>query len=197
MKLVVGLGNPGPDYARTRHNIGRRVVEAVAARIGAGAFEPCAGGQLARGRLAEDELVLLRPDTFMNASGDAVAAVVHDLGLATPERDLLVVLDDLDLPLGRLRVRPAGRDGGQRGLRHVIACLGTEQLPRLRVGVSRPPVGVAPLDWVLQDFSAEDEGPLGIVLPRAVDAVLCFARHGVAAAMDAFNAPIEPQRGSS
>jgi len=191
VKLVVGLGNPGPRYFATRHNVGRRVVESLAALRDAGDFEDRHDGRLAFASLAGHEVALLLPETFMNASGDSVLQAARGLGVEVPGPDLLIVLDDLDLSLGRLRIRPSGGDGGQRGLRSVIDRLGTEQVARLRFGVSRPPLGKDPLEWVLEDFGAEQERILARALPRAVDAVCCFVEQGAAVAMDRFNGPFD------
>lgn len=192
MKLVVGLGNPGPRYAATRHNVGRRVVESLAGKASAGGFEARYDGRLAFGALVGHEVALLLPETFMNASGDSVLQAVRDLGIEVAGQDLLVVLDDLDLPFGRLRIRPAGSDGGQRGLRSVIDRLGTDEVPRLRFGVGRPRVGRDPLEWVLEEFGDEQEQVLARALPRAVDAVCCVVEEGIQVAMERFNGPFDP-----
>lgn len=191
MKLVVGLGNPGPRYTRTRHNVGFRVVEALAERLrvpfGPSAFE----GRFARASWDALEVGLLAPETFMNASGEAVAEAVHRLPVADPGADLLVVFDDLDLPLGRLRLRARGSDGGHRGLRDVLDALGTEEIPRLRFGIGRPAPGADPVHWVLSPFGSEEEAVLRHAVPRAVDAVTCFLDEGIGAAMNRFNAAPE------
>lgn len=188
MKLVVGLGNPGPRYARTRHNVGVRVVEALAERLRV-PFADGGPGRLARASWDDLEVALLVPSGFMNTSGGPVADAVAQLPVADPGRDLLVVLDDLDLPLGRLRLRPHGGDGGHRGLRDVIAQLERETLPRLRFGVGRPPPGVDPVAHVLAPFTADEELPLRQALARAVDAVICFLEEDIEVAMSRTNAP--------
>jgi PTH1 family peptidyl-tRNA hydrolase len=185
LKLVAGPGNPGPRYAGTRHNVGSRVVEAFGARCGA-VFARRFESRFAEARFEGERVGLLVPETFMNASGRAVAAAVAAL---EPEA-LLVVLDDIDLPLGRLRLRPGGSDGGQRGLRDVMAHLAGE-VPRLRFGVGRPPLGVAPLDYVLARFEAAEEPVVRASTARAVDAVGVFLREGLAPAMTWANAAVE------
>lgn len=189
MKLVVGLGNPGNCYRETRHNAGFRIVDRLAERTGIALDRKRYEGRYGEGRAAGQELALLLPETRMNGSGEAVAQALRGLGLEQPERDLLIVLDDLDLPLGRLRLRPDGGDGGQRGLRDVIRALASERVPRLRFGVGRPPPGVDPIDWVLQPFHPDEGKVLSDALPRAAEAVLCFLAEGVATAMDRFNGP--------
>jgi PTH1 family peptidyl-tRNA hydrolase len=164
VKLVVGLGNPGPRYAGTRHNVGFRVVEAYAA-----------------------PLAVLEPGTFMNRSGGSVAEAVGDLEI-DPGRDLLVVFDDADLPFGRLRLRGHGGDGGHNGLGDVLTWLETREVPRLRVGIGRPEGPMDTRDWVLGGFSPDEEAALPDLLRRAADAIDCFAAEGVVAAMNRFNA---------
>ncbi|MCP5056518.1 MAG: aminoacyl-tRNA hydrolase [bacterium] len=189
MKLVVGLGNPGGRYRSTRHNAGFRVVSCLAERAGIDVDQTRFSGRFGEGRARGVAIALLLPETWMNRSGEAVAQALRELDIREPERDLLVVLDDLDLPLGRLRLRPEGSDGGQRGLRDILRQLGSENVPRLRFGVGRPPANVDPVDWVLQSFREEEETLLQDAVPRAADAALCFLAEGAAAAMDRFNGP--------
>lgn len=190
MKLVVGLGNPGRRYANTRHNAGFRVVQAVADAAGISLAQKRFAGRFGEGSLQGQRVALLLPHTRMNASGRSVAEAVADLGIHTPA-DLLVVHDDLDLPLGRLRLRPQGGDGGHRGLADVLERLGSAQIPRLRVGIGRPPEGQGTVAWVLQDFAVEEQGQLEEALSRASQAVACFLAEGVQVAMDRFNsAPV-------
>ena len=191
MKLVVGLGNPGPRYAETRHNVGVRVLEHFAGEHGlplaARRFASRFGsGEVALGdaRLA---VALLAPETFMNRSGEAVAEAVTELGLGDVASDLLVVLDDVDLPFGRLRLRPSGGSGGHRGLADVIERLGTRDFARLRFGVGRPAPEQDTVGHVLEEFStAEQEALPGHIAraSRALEAALCV---GVRAAMNQFN----------
>lgn len=190
MKLVVGLGNPGPRYAGTRHNVGFRVVEAVAARhrieLAERRFDGRFGSAPAGG--PEDRrLALLEPETYMNRSGGSVAEAVGDLEL-DPGRDLLVVFDDVDLPFGRLRLRGHGGDGGHNGLCDVLTWLETRDVPRLRVGVGRSDGPMDTRDWVLGGFSPEEEAELPGLVERAADAIDCFVAEGVVATMNRFNA---------
>jgi PTH1 family peptidyl-tRNA hydrolase len=190
VKLVVGLGNPGPRYAATRHNIGFRVVEHLAARHGRGPAQDRFGGRFTRGHLPGGlELALLEPLTWMNRSGDAVAPALDALPAVDPGRDLLVVFDDVDLPFGRLRLRPGGSGGGHRGLEHVILRLGRDDFPRLRFGVGRPGGPMETADWVLTPFSDEEERALEQLIPRAADAAETALVEGIAAAMSRYNAP--------
>jgi len=197
VKLVVGLGNPGRRYAATRHNVGWRVLEVVARRVGISLAQERYGGRFGVGSLAGQRVGLLQPCTWMNASGRAVAEAREGLEIHDPTK-LLVVSDDLDLPLGRLRLRSGGGAGGHRGLAHVIACLGTAQIPRLRVGIGRPPPGTEAVEWVLQDFSEDERPCLEVALSRAADALACFIAEGIEAAMDRFNAaPPAPSTAST
>ncbi len=189
VRLVVGLGNPGGRYRGTRHNVGYRVVEALAERARIALDEERYDGRFGRGRVAGVPVALLLPETFMNESGGAVVEALRGLGLADPGRDLLVVLDDIDLPLGRLRLRAGGGDGGQRGLRDILHRLGREDIARLRFGVGRPPEGVDPTRWVLAGFDPAEEALLHRALPRAADAAATWVSEGVGAAMDRFNRP--------
>ena len=189
MKLIVGLGNPGPRYVRSRHNVGFRVLDAVAARASAGPPERCFSGHYAEGTLAGECVGLLAPETFMNRSGDAVARALAALPSVDPAADLLVVFDDADLPFGRLRLRANGSSGGHNGLGDVLGRLGNEAVPRLRFGIGRPRTPQGTVDFVLEAFSTEEETLLAQAIPRAADAVACFVAEGPAIAMNRFNGP--------
>ena len=189
MKLVVGLGNPGPRYRHTRHNAGFRVLDAVAARAGAGPPVSRFAGRYSEGVLAGQRVGLLAPETFMNRSGEALALALAALPIADPAADLLVVLDDADLPLGRLRLRARGSSGGHNGLADVLERLATEAVPRLRFGIGRPLEPRDTVDFVLEPFAPAEEVLLAEALPRAADAVACFVAEGSAVAMNRFNGP--------
>jgi peptidyl-tRNA hydrolase, PTH1 family len=189
VKLVVGLGNPGRRYARSRHNVGFRVLDAVAERARAGAAEERFGGRFVECTLAGERVGLLAPETFMNRSGEALAEALAALPHVDPAADLLVVFDDADLPLGRLRLRARGSSGGHNGLGDVLARLGSEAVPRLRFGIGRPAVPTGTVEFVLAPFDREEETLLARALPRAADAVACFVGEGIAPAMNRFNGP--------
>jgi peptidyl-tRNA hydrolase, PTH1 family len=191
VKLVVGLGNPGPRYADTRHNVGVRVLERFAGEHGlaldARRFASRFGsGVVALGdaRLA---VALLAPETFMNRSGEAVAGAVAELGVADVASDLLVVLDDVDLPFGRLRLRPSGGSGGHRGLADVIERLARRDFARLRFGVGRPAPEQDTVDHVLEEFSTAEQAALPGHIARAASALGAALFIGVYAAMNEFN----------
>lgn len=187
MHLLVGLGNPGPAYADTRHNVGFLVVDELARRMGTVLDVERFHGRFGRGRLAGADCALLQPTTFMNRSGRAVAAAVAGLAEVEPTRDLLVVQDDLDLPLGRLRLRAAGGAGGHNGLADVLEALGTRAVPRLRVGIGRPVAGA--IDHVLAGFEPAEREELVATIGRAADAVERWIRDGIERAMEQANRP--------
>lgn len=187
MKLVVGLGNPGRRYRATRHNVGFRVVESLAAGAGIALDDRRFEGRFGRGRIGDEEVALLQPMTWMNLSGEALSAALEALPLEDPSRDVLVVLDDLDLPLGRLRLRATGGAGGHRGLGDILERLDSRALPRMRVGIGRPPPGRDPVEWVLEPFTGAEEEALAAVLERGSQAARCFVGEGIAAAMNRFN----------
>jgi PTH1 family peptidyl-tRNA hydrolase len=186
LRLVVGLGNPGPNYAATRHNVGFRVVDALAQRCGAGwSVLGDAQSQVAIAQTADLSLVLAKPQTFMNRSGSAVQRLLERLELARDQ--CLVVYDEMDLPLGGLRLRARGSAGTHNGMRSVVAALGTEDVPRLRIGISQAGAAGGAIDHVLGEFAPDEQGQVDEAIDRAAEAVLAWAQHGAAAAMNRFN----------
>ncbi len=181
LRIVVGLGNPGKEYARTRHNAGFWVVERLAA-TSAGRLKPDSG--VARSgivRIGDSSLLLVEPTTFVNRSGDAVRAILDRRGAAPS--DLLVIHDDLDLDEGSLRLKRRGGHGGHRGVLSIISSLGTDDFLRLKVGIGRPPAGVDPTDFVLLPVDAEFWKRFEPAVDRAAEAVRCAVLEGVEAAM--------------
>ena len=199
MKLVVGLGNPGREYLGTRHNIGFEVLENFAAKIGL-ASKPAEYDRLARTNfqgLALDgsvsvgsgdmqRVLLLKPMTYMNLSGNCVQAAKAFYQLA--DADIMIVLDDVALPCGKLRLRPGGSSGGHNGLRDIERVLGTSQYPRLRVGIDPPPQRIPQRDYVLGRFSEEQRKQIDPAIQRATDALLVWIEKGIVVAMNEFNA---------
>ena len=194
---MVGLGNPGPEYADSRHNAGFRVLGELARRHGmALARDRRLLGRFGRGRICGVEAGLLEPHTYMNRSGLAVLAATTEFPLAELSSDLVVAYDDLDLPFGRLRIRPGGGAGGQKGLADIQTRLGRNDFPRLRFGIGRPPPGEDPVDYVLAPFDAEQQAVLADALERAADAIEAILGDGVQLAMNRFNAPAKPSETS-
>ncbi len=180
LRLVVGLGNPGSRYERTRHNVGFRLVEFLAGE--AGGWKDFKG----LGRYCQEGGVLLaEPLTFMNDSGRFVQPLAAFYKVSPAE--ILVCYDEIALPLGRLRLRPSGSAGGHNGVRSLIECLGTDAFPRLRIGVGPQPPGVDSAAWVLGRFGKDEEAALASVIERAADAVQAVAAQGLEAAMNHFN----------
>ena len=199
MVLVVGIGNPGSEYEATRHNVGFMVVDTFAARRGVG-FQPAwPGGErhslVAKARYARRSVWLAKPQTFVNCSGPAVLALLGLHGL-TPA-DCLVVLDDVQLPLGRLRIRGGGSDGGHNGLVSVLAALGTDRVPRLRVGVGAPAQQGTLTRHVLGPFGADERPVVSGAVERAADCVETWVRTGLPATMNEFNAPEAHEKGAN
>jgi PTH1 family peptidyl-tRNA hydrolase len=193
MKLIVGLGNPGQRYARTRHNVGFDAVDLLAARLGWAWDTRRSRTVLASGPLGTDKLLLAKPQTYMNESGVAVAELVRFYKL-DPATDLLVVCDDLDLPLARVRVRGRGAAGGQHGLESTIQQLGTNTFARVKIGVGRPAQGRdANVDFLLSKPRGDERIELDAAVERAAEAALCWASEGLEAAMNRFNADIPAQ----
>ena len=190
MKLIVGLGNPGPQYADTRHNVGWRVVETLAVRAGGGTWREKLQASVAEVRCDEEKVVLARPMTYMNLSGIAVRQMTDFWKVNSG--DLLVVADDLALDVGRLRLRPSGSDGGHNGLASIVACLGSDQFARLRIGIGPAPTAPGThADFVLSPFSSAERPILGEAVEQAADAAELWIKKGLQEAMNRFNRPRE------
>lgn len=187
MKLIVGLGNPGAKYANTRHNVGWRIAEELARRVGAVAWREKFNGRVAEARVAGERLGVLEPLGFMNCSGVSVRQAM-DFWKVEPA-DLLVVLDDMNLEVGRLRLRPNGSDGGHNGLASVIEHLGHDAFARLRAGTGPAPPIEQHVDFVLSPFAAEERSAVDRMVAQAADAAECWLREGLEEAMNRFNRP--------
>ena len=182
---MVGLGNPGAEYAGTRHNVGFAVVERLAAETGARRCTSRFEADAAKAEVAGVSITLLKPQTFMNRSGLAVAAWLG--WLALPASQLIVVHDDLDLPLGRLRVVGSAGPGGHRGVTSIQEALGTQAFPRVRVGIGRPGEGEAAIERVLEEFAPEEQPIVQEMVGQAASAVQTLLVFGLVAAMDRYN----------
>ncbi len=183
--LIVGLGNPGPEYANTRHNAGFQCVSRFAERHALRFSFYRFRASMAEGTVLRRHLLVARPLTYMNDSGEAVAPLVRHYEVALG--NLLVVYDDLDLPLGKIRLRARGGHGGQKGVESVLAYLGTTEVPRLRLGIGRPSCG-DPVDYVLSEWPPDERAVMEDAYGRAVDAIDCFVQAGITAAMNRYNA---------
>ena len=190
MKLVVGLGNPGSQYARTRHNAGFMVVDRLAQRHAPGAVVKAKfGGDLIDASIAGERALLLKPMTYMNRSGQSVGEALRFYKLV-PAEDLLVITDDLALPLGAIRIRGTGSPGGHNGLADISLKLGSDDYPRLRFGIDPKPPQMVQADYVLSRFTDDDQAALGPSLDKAAEAVECFLKDGLTRAMNRFNTKI-------
>lgn len=186
--LLIGLGNPGREYKDTRHNIGFMLIDHLAEKIGARGMKVQSKAIVTSGVYEEHKLILAKPQTYMNLSGQSVQGLLHFYKI--PLENLLIAHDDLDIPYGTLRIRPTGGPGGQRGMANTIELLGTKDFPRLRLGIGRPPGRMDAKDYVLQDFSREELKLMPDLLSRASEAALEFVMKGLNAAMNKYNGDI-------
>jgi PTH1 family peptidyl-tRNA hydrolase len=186
--LIVGLGNPGREYRETRHNVGFMLLDRLAVKLNARFTRLQSRALVASATYQERKIILAKPQTFMNLSGQSVQGLVHFYKL--PLTNLLVAHDDLDLPPGTIRIRPDGGSAGQKGMTSILERFGTDDFPRLRLGIGRPPGQMQAPDYVLQDFSNADLMVISETLNRAVEATLTFVIEGLDAAMNKFNGVI-------
>jgi PTH1 family peptidyl-tRNA hydrolase len=187
--LIVGLGNPGRTHRGNRHNVGFMTLDILAAKMKQDFSRLEHESLVAEGELGGKKVILAKPQTFMNVSGAAVSrlAQLHDV----PHTNLLVISDDIDLPLGQIRLRPFGGTGGHKGLKSIQEQMGIQDFPRLRIGIGRPPGRTDPADFVLDDFTENELEEIEIDIRRAADCVLLFLSEGIQAAMTSFNRTAE------
>jgi PTH1 family peptidyl-tRNA hydrolase len=185
MKLIVGLGNPGPEYAATRHNIGWNAVDAFAAKFRIRIAQHEKNAMTGEGRVAGGSVVVAKPLTFMNLSGDSVKLLVN--AYTESLDDLIVVYDDIDLPLGKLRIRPNGSAGTHNGMRSIVTALESEKFARLRIGIRGTDAGGRLRDYVLDEFTPDEAPAVQSAIERAVDALVLFVRGDLKRAMNEFN----------
>ncbi len=183
--LIAGLGNPGREYRANRHNIGFMVIDRLAERLGARFTRLESKSLVAKIDYQGQRLVLAKPQTYMNLSGTSVGALLRFYKI--PLGNFIVVYDDVDLALGTLRIRPDGGSAGQKGIASIIERLGTQEFPRLRLGIGRPPGRMDAADYVLQDFSAQEIEFLAPIFDQAVEAILTYVISGLNAAMNQYN----------
>jgi PTH1 family peptidyl-tRNA hydrolase len=183
--LIVGLGNPGRQYRDNRHNVGFMLLDRLAKRLEVDFSRLETKALVTKANYQGARLILAKPQTYMNLSGQAVSSLQRFY--KTPLESLLVAYDDVDLELGTLRIRPAGGSAGQKGMKSIIESLGTQEIPRLRLGVGRPPGRISAADYVLQDFSPDELELLEPTLGRGVEAILAFVSEGLEIAMNRYN----------
>jgi len=186
--ILIGLGNPGREYANTRHNFGFMLIDRITIRLNARGMKVRSKAIVLDARYEERKLILAKPQTFMNLSGQSVQGLIHFYKI--PLANVLILSDDLDIPFGTIRIRASGGPGGQRGLGSIIEKLGTKDIPRMRLGIGRPPGRMEPADYVLQNFSKDESQTLSEVLDHGADAALAFVTHGLNKAMNEFNGDV-------
>jgi len=185
LKIITGLGNPGARYEGTRHNVGFSVVETLADKCRAKFADRAHRALICEAKVSGSPVILVKPQTYMNLSGVSVAPILKDAG--AEHSDLVVVHDDLDLPLGRIRIRKSGGDGGHRGVASIMAELDTGTFVRVRVGIGRPEPGSDPAEYVLMPFLPEEAEAIAEAVDRAVQALIVIVREGPDMAMNRFN----------
>jgi PTH1 family peptidyl-tRNA hydrolase len=193
MKLIIGLGNPGFLYTRNRHNIGFMCVSHLANTLGIRFDRKQGHARTGMGKIGINRVILARPQTYMNASGESVGSLVRRFNISLD--DLIVIYDDLDLPSGKIRLRLGGRSGGHKGIDSIIANLGSHDFYRVRVGIGRPEIPEDPaidreaavVDYVLSDFTPEEKGIITQAIPEVSQAIICLLTEGLTAAMNKYN----------
>jgi PTH1 family peptidyl-tRNA hydrolase len=187
--LLIGLGNPGREYKDTRHNFGFMLIDRIAVRLNARGMKVQSKAIVMTSAYEERKLILAKPQTFMNLSGQSVQGLAHFYKV--PFTNMIILSDDLDIPFGTIRIRGSGGPGGQRGLSSILEKLGTKEIPRLRLGIGRPPGRMDPAAYVLQSFSRDEMQTLSEVLDHGTEAVFAFVTHGLNKAMNEFNGSME------
>jgi peptidyl-tRNA hydrolase, PTH1 family len=185
MKIIVGLGNPGPEYAKTRHNIGWMVIDVFAAKFRIRIDKHEKDAMTGAGRVAGGSVLVSKPQTYMNQSGDAVRLLVNAYSESLD--DLIIVYDDIDLPLGKLRIKPNGGPGTHNGMRSIVSALATEKFARLRIGIGGVDSNGRLRDYVLGEIAPDEEAAITRAIDRSVDALVLFVRGDLKRAMNEFN----------
>lgn len=185
MILFLGLGNPGKKYQKSRHNLGFRVLHSLAKRLKVDLKQKRYKSLIGKGKIGKEGIILAQPLTFMNDSGVAAASLVRSLKI--PLKNLVVVCDDIDLPIGRIRIREKGSSGGHKGLESIIQHLKSNEFPRLRIGIEKPPKGMDPKEYVLENFSKEENSLVKETIAKAGEALTFLVGKGVIPAMNKYN----------
>ena len=184
MKIIVGLGNPGSEYSKTRHNVGFMAVDELAHQLGIQSWKKKSGALIAEYR-GKEPIILVKPHTFMNLSGTAVGELARWYKVAV--EDIIVIFDDMDLPIGRLRLRMKGGSGGHKGIESLLTHLPKDTFARIRIGIDRPQTGWQVVDHVLSAFTAEEQPLLKEAISKAAQAVECVVEQGLDKAMNVYN----------
>lgn len=185
MKIIAGLGNPGREYAKSRHNVGWMFVEALAEALGVNDWRPRENGLVAETRIGAERVLLVKPQTYMNNSGECIGPLMHWYKLEPT--DLIVVHDDMDIPAGTIRIRKKGSAGGHNGIKSTIAHVGDENFGRVRIGIGRPLPGWSVIDHVLAAFPAEDVPKIQEAIKYLIPAVECMINESIDNAMNKYN----------
>ena len=183
--LIIGLGNPGREYRDNRHNFGFMLIDRLIVRLNARGMKLQSKAIITDAVYNDHKLILAKPQTYMNLSGQSAQGLIHFYKLELS--NVIIAHDDLDLPFGTIRLRPGGGPGGQKGVASTIEHIGTQDIPRLRMGIGRPPGRMDAAAYVLQDFSKDEMKEISSILDRAADAVLSFATDGLDKAMNKYN----------
>lgn len=185
MKIIAGLGNPGAEYAGTRHNAGFMLVDALAAHLGVTNWREKFDALVAEARIGAEKVLLVKPQTYMNDSGRAIGPILHFYKL--PVEDLIVCHDDMDIPCGTIRIRKKGSAGGHNGIKSILAAVGDEHFPRVRIGIGRPKPGWTVVNHVLSRFEGEDAVAVKEAITHLIPAVACIVTDGPDLAMNRYN----------
>lgn len=194
MKVIAGLGNPGREYAQTKHNVGFLMVDALAAHLGVTEWREKYDALIARARIGSEAVLLVKPQTYMNESGRAIAPLMNFYKLAAD--DLIVAHDDMDIPAGSIRIRKKGSSGGHNGIKSILAHLGDEHFARIRIGIGRPLPGWTVVNHVLAPFPPEDAAKVSEAIRYLVPAIECIVTEDVDKAMNRYNPKKEKKRKS-
>jgi PTH1 family peptidyl-tRNA hydrolase len=192
MKLITGLGNPGRNYALNRHNLGFQCINYIAKKYSIPVKQIQCQSKIGKGSIAGEEVILAKPRTYVNISGAAVSSLMKKYHI--PAEDIVIIYDDMDLPIGKVRIRPSGNSGGHKGIKSIISSLGHKDFCRIKIGIGRPVAEEGYeidendiVDYVLNNFSIEEQGKIDTALKTAADAVECIVSDGVIAAMNKYN----------
>ena len=185
MKMIVGLGNPGNEYAGTRHNVGWMLVDALAEHLGINEWRSREKGMVAEGRIGSEKILLVKPLTYMNNSGECVGPLMRWYKLE-PE-DIMAAHDDMDIPMGTIRIRKKGSAGGHNGIKSLLSHIGSENFGRLRIGIGRPQTGWSVINHVLAKFNDQEQEKIGDAIKQLIPAVECMVLEGPDMAMNKFN----------